>query len=55
MRATIGLYNKTCDVLRPMPSKPHYTFNLREISKVMQGVLMADKRRTTSKDDLVRP
>jgi len=54
VQATIGLYNKTCDVLRPMPSKPHYTFNLREISKVIQGVLMADKRRTTSREDLAR-
>jgi dynein heavy chain len=52
VQATLGLYTRTCDVLRPMPSKPHYTFNLREISKVIQGLLMADKRRTVSREDL---
>ncbi|KAL1510265.1 hypothetical protein AB1Y20_006588 [Prymnesium parvum] len=45
VKATIGVYSITCDSLRPTPAKPHYTFNLREVSKVVQGVLMADKRR----------
>jgi dynein heavy chain len=52
--ATVAIYNTTTEQLRPTPAKPHYTFNLRDVSKVVQGVLMADKRRISEKPDLVR-
>lgn len=35
--ATIELYTKISEELLPTPSKFHYTFNLRDISKVFQG------------------
>lgn len=38
--ATIELYNRISLELLPTPSKFHYTFNLRDISKVFQGLLM---------------
>lgn len=38
--ATIELYNRCGDELLPTPTRPHYTFNLRDISKVFQGLLM---------------
>jgi len=44
VQATIAIYTASLDNLRPTPAKPHYTFNLRDVSKVIQGVLMADKR-----------
>lgn len=34
VRASIAVYNAVLDSLKPTPSKPHYTFNLRDMSKV---------------------
>ena len=50
VNATINVYYAALDSLRPTPEKPHYTFNLRDVSKVVQGVLMADKRRGREKE-----
>ena len=38
--ATIEVYNSISAELLPTPAKFHYTFNLRDISKVFQGMLM---------------
>ena len=38
--ATIDLYKKIQKEKLPIPSKFHYTFNLRDVSKVFQGILM---------------
>jgi dynein heavy chain len=37
---TIEIYNKCGDELLPTPTRSHYTFNLRDVSKVFQGLLM---------------
>lgn len=39
--ATIEVYQKIIEEKRPTPAKFHYLFNLRDVSKVFQGVLMA--------------
>ena len=36
--ATTDLYAAIATSLRPTPLKSHYTFNLRDLSKVFQGV-----------------
>ena len=40
VQATIKVYSTITTELLPTPTKSHYTFNLRDLSKVFQGMLM---------------
>jgi dynein heavy chain len=52
--ATIEVYNKISEELLPTPAKFHYSFNLRDISKVFQGILMIRPRKCGSADTFAR-
>ena len=47
--ATMGAYQRSLANLLPTPSKSHYTFNLRDFARVVQGMCLC------SKDDFERP
>jgi dynein heavy chain len=52
--ATISGYRSVIKRLRPTPSKFHYTFNLRDLSAVFQGVLSAAGKTITDTEALLR-
>ncbi|RDD38836.1 Dynein heavy chain 1, axonemal [Trichoplax sp. H2] len=54
VNATIDIYNTITSQLLPTPAKSHYTFNLRDLSKVFQGMLMADSSKLADKSALLR-
>ncbi|GET88803.1 dynein heavy chain, putative [Leishmania tarentolae] len=53
VRATIEVYMKVSTDLLPIPSKSHYLFTLRDLSKVFQGIYGCYLEGITSKEHLV--
>lgn len=39
VKSSVDIYSKIRTELLPTPTKSHYTFNLRDLSKVFQGIL----------------
>eukprot|EP00741_Cyanophora_paradoxa_P002452 tig00000076_g2377.t1 len=54
VKASIEVYQTICVELLPTPAKSHYTFNLRDLAKVIQGILNADEKKVAEPQDLVR-
>ena len=42
--ATISTYQEVMKRFRPTPAKSHYTYNLRDVSKIFQGIAKSDPR-----------
>ncbi|XP_065644391.1 dynein axonemal heavy chain 2 isoform X2 [Hydra vulgaris] len=53
-QATIDIYNSIVQTMLPTPTKIHYLFNLRDISKVFQGLLRANKNYHDTKSSITR-
>ncbi len=53
-KATVQVYEAVIAKFLPTPTKIHYLFNLRDISKVFQGLLKCDKKWVTTKPTFIR-
>ncbi|KAM4714769.1 dynein axonemal heavy chain 2 [Anableps anableps] len=53
-QATLELYNSVTAAFLPTPAKIHYLFNLRDISKVFQGLLRAHPDYQDTQNDIIR-
>eukprot|EP00606_Chrysophyceae_sp_TOSAG23-5_P000662 GSChrysophyteH2.ASY1.ANO1.84.1 assembled CDS len=54
VHASIDVFDTIVEVLLPTPSKSHYTFNLRDLAKIFQGMLMVDPKKMNAKTQLAR-
>lgn len=53
IKCAVEVYQNTINTFLPTPSKCHYTFNLRDLSKVIQGMLMCNNEDIEDKEYLV--
>ena len=54
INATIDVYETIREEMRPTPSRAHYTFNLRDVAKVIQGILQASTETVNTPQTFVR-
>ena len=54
VEATLNIYKQIQVDMKPTPAKSHYTFNLRDLSKVVQGMLMCELQDIADKDYLIK-
>ena len=52
--ASVKIYERVQSELLPTPAKSHYTFNLRDLSKVAQGVLMITPKHAGGKEGILK-
>jgi dynein heavy chain len=51
---TIHIYQEAMKTFRPTPAKSHYTYNLRDVSKIFQGIAKSSAKAITGEDDILK-
>ena len=51
---TIFIYEETQRKFRPTPARSHYTYNLRDVSKVFQGIAKSNAKAIVKEDDMIK-
>lgn len=54
VNAAVEIYQRIAVDLLPTPAKSHYIFNLRDLSKCVQGILQADSGTMRDEKDILR-
>lgn len=54
VQASVSLFRKVISAFKPRPSKSHYTFNMRDLSKIFQGMVQMKPSQITSRNGLLR-
>ncbi|KAK0176317.1 hypothetical protein PV328_000464 [Microctonus aethiopoides] len=54
VNATVDIYNRIATDLLPTPEKSHYIFNLRDLSKCIQGIMQSDPSSTRNIKQMLR-
>lgn len=52
--STIIMYEKVIDKFKPTPTKSHYTYNLRDVSKVFQGIFFANPKGIRNDTEIIK-
>lgn len=52
--ASITLYSEISEQLLPTPSKSHYLFNMRDLAKIIQGVMQATRAYYDSREQILQ-
>jgi dynein heavy chain len=51
---TIEMYDNVTKSFKPTPTKSHYTYNLRDVSKVFQGIFFANPKGIRNDSEMVK-